>query len=369
MASHNDPPTPVETQHPDLDREMTPRVKSVVGNKYGPMFTSGEHSSNDDSFLSDTKDPQEECKSIPLNPDQEAMTQYLASTSFTRDKVKRIGRCDGSRPGETLKWLRAIDQCTTDRYTVIAETCEGPLREFVVEKTIPLHSHPWPELKKLIAEQFISADFTGHQQRALREMRQRPDEHILAFTYQFSQTMNEAYPNGISQEESIRLYLGALSDRSVARAIVKKAGGLPATFAEAADLAKEEASIADYLTPCTVLPTPKKPPVASIQLNDQVQIMRQCFAELQTGLVEALQPLSCYRCGEKGHFANECRSKTTPKQAGIDKCFRCRQTGHVVRNCKTPPPNKPCPTCSGKHWAFDCPKRQRKASAPAQPLN
>lgn len=57
--------------------------------------------------------------------------QFPGNTAFTRDAVRRIGCCDGSKTTETLKWLRLVSECNQDRLTVLHETSEGPLDEFI----------------------------------------------------------------------------------------------------------------------------------------------------------------------------------------------------------------------------------------------
>lgn len=37
--------------------------------------------------------------------------------------------------------------------------------------------------------------------------------------------------------------------------------------------------------------------------------------------------VQCYRCGEKGHIAKDCRS-------GETRCYRCNGSGHVAKDCK-----------------------------------
>ncbi|ELT95250.1 hypothetical protein CAPTEDRAFT_211118 [Capitella teleta] len=109
--------------------------------------------------------------------DKQAMSDFINTTALTRDAVKRVGRCSGEKPTETLKWLRAIDECSQDRTTILWETSEGPLREFIKPC---VNRYEWADLKQWVAERFISTDFTGRQQRALRELKQRADEPIEA---------------------------------------------------------------------------------------------------------------------------------------------------------------------------------------------
>ncbi|KAL8091584.1 hypothetical protein AgCh_034000 [Apium graveolens] len=45
--------------------------------------------------------------------------------------------------------------------------------------------------------------------------------------------------------------------------------------------------------------------------------------------------MTCYRCNQKGHLANECK---IPK-SGVT-CYKCGKTGHIARECKSTGPDK-----------------------------
>ena len=42
--------------------------------------------------------------------------------------------------------------------------------------------------------------------------------------------------------------------------------------------------------------------------------------------------ITCYRCNQKGHYANEC-----PKPQPKISCLKCRKVGHMAKDCRSAP--------------------------------
>ena len=92
--------------------------------------------------------------------------------------------------------------------------------------------------------------------------------------------------------------------------------------------------------------------------------------------------ISCFKCGQQGHFSNNCPSGNTSSNServgGSNSCFKCGQPGHFASSC---PNQNDCLTLGGRnrddagggggnscfkcgqqgHFANNCPKQQGRA--------
>ena len=315
------------------------------------------------------------------------------------DLAKRIALCDGSDSDKTLIWVRAVAAMPDQHRYWACRTTTGPLQDFVNQSD----SKGWKKLAKQICYKFISQDFEGRQERALRELTQRPGESLPAFIYEHKRLIYEAYPKGVPHmKTAVSDFLSSLSDRSVATHIIEQ-HGLPATLHEAYTLVETRHSSSDFLGPrrhkgktnmVHVADTPMvAPPVVNLDpLAKAVDKLGDRMAHLESQLM-APQPVHevrrvnkppartdtppgpCYNCGKQGHWSRDCRaprqasarhhapSLASPRTAPVAvKCDRCRRAGHEVRNCRAGPPNRPC-YCGGSHWLYDCPEHRATASA------
>ena len=307
--------------------------------------------------------------------------------------IKKVGICSGADKDKTLQWVRAVDLCPMP-LEVARETAEGPLLATLMDH----NDAPWHVRKEKILKIYVSPAFDQMQRDALEVMRQRPAEPTRVFAHEFKQVVTEAYPKPPEdQRDLVRTFLSALNDRQVAKSIIKKN---PLALQEAIDLVLAEVDTESLLKP---LPTQGKahatdPTVETLAKITKVVSELAAGQERLVGKMAALQqappsrtsPPSgpCYRCGQSGHWARQCRMGASPRApstspqtssspplkssppsssnkapaksvpAGEQKairCHRCHRPGHMVRNCNTPPPKRPC-HCGGFHWFYDCQK-------------
>ena len=333
-------------------------------------------------------------------------------------EIKRVGECNGLDANKTLTWVRKVSE-SPNALQVARATAEGALA-----KTLNNHND-WPSAKTAILTKHVSPIFPLRQKEKLMRHKQGKDTW-LAYDEEFGNLYREAYPNPnqAPQEELIRVYTNGLTNESMAYEILKQN---PQTVTEMRDLASKQQKYAAMMgnSQKTHLSTEVKLAGEIQTLTKGIESLVQTQKDFEKKLSEtetaapitkpraqprnnqrgkasgSSQPprnIVCYRCGQQGHVARNCRAPTSkpdvpkPRQnwqqlpppqhypkkgaansqpqgqpqqqqtAVVDnKCYRCRQPGHTVKGCTAAPPQRRC-YCGEPHWYYDCPQRQQQQS-------
>ncbi|XP_052562239.1 uncharacterized protein LOC120431638 [Culex pipiens pallens] len=178
------------------------------------------------------------------------------------------------------------------------------------EPEVPVGSDVFQEAMKLLDEYFLPMKCLPLERHKFRNLVQAGEEPIESFVLRLREQGNLCeYGDHLDDEIKEQIFEKGASDDLRARILNKP----QMTLAETVEAGRSLETIEKHKNNLTLNPTPAENDVEVHKIRSRTRSNREC-----------------YRCGKRGHFANDdsCPAKD-------QECKRCGMVGHFKSCCKT----------------------------------
>ncbi|XP_055589210.1 uncharacterized protein LOC129741495 [Uranotaenia lowii] len=289
--------------------------------------TSGEtilHSARENIATSTPKKSEEEYSDTMSSSSSEDSRKRVRAPQFTFNDIgDSLEKFSGERTDRDVHdWLEEFENTSDNfgwsdahKFVYGRRLLKGTAKLFVNSSS---GLNCWESLKTALEEEFGAKVSSAEIHELLRSRKKKNDESFLQYIYHMQNIAKRARV----EEDAICEYVAnGVNDIAVNKICLYGAN----TIAELKVRIKQYEKMKSHMRE----PTHRATKNTNTSERDREKRDSKSGAKDYTHTTNASDSLRCYNCGNRGHYANDCDTKSRGP-----KCFGCGEHGHLAKNCE-----------------------------------